>query len=90
MSKKEKGTADQEYIEGFVIQSAEGLYLSRHHEWVEHENGTKAFVHEDIGEIFKVCGSWTVKPARMRAAIYNPEPQSMGTTIYGLPIKISV
>ena len=91
MNEGKKVTTEQGYkVEGVVIQCETGEYLNRNFGWVEHDRGTDAYVHpnEKIDEILEMCVNWTVKPTRMRAALYNPV--GGGTIIYGLPIKISV
>lgn len=74
-------------VKGFVIQNAEGDYLSAELFWVEKESGVDAYVHpeKNIGNILSSAASWTVRPTKMRAALYRGK----GTVVYGVPVKLS-
>lgn len=78
-------TLQERPMEGFVIQNANGGYLTHKMFWFYYNDSSEAYVHyeDDLGHIRRKSASWEIQPATRTRAVYNPET---GTTLIGKPV----
>jgi hypothetical protein len=73
-------------VEGFVIESESGRFLTQLYHWYPHDCIADARVHtrEQVVDILGVCSSWQFKPVRLYPAKWD----GTRTTVTGDPIPI--
>lgn len=71
-------------VQGYIIKSVHGTYLSHGLWWHEHDNIREAYVHpaNTIGNLRGQCARWDTKPAYLIPAIWTEES---GTVVTGKP-----
>ncbi len=64
-------------VEGYIIESEPGQYLTKERFWYRHEEseGEKPYVHpaETLEDIRKSASEWKFKPREIYPATYNPQ-----------------
>jgi|SRR3989338_1401363 len=80
-------------VRGYVIQEADGEYLSKTYSWFPHEKIEEAWVHptSNLESILTHSKNWGAKPVKFTPAVYDDKlgvyPYAQIADVTGLSIE---